>query len=84
MKREFKDSIFGTELILMLKEAYKVGNTLTQAIQILVNRLFSEFGLLILDGDSKELKNQAKEIFKDELLHFSLNKQSKEKVDFSY
>lgn len=81
-EKEFKDSIFGTELILMLKEAYKVGNTLTQAIQILVNRLFSEFGLLILDGDSKELKNQAKEIFKDELLHFSLNKQSKEKVDF--
>lgn len=81
-EKEFKDSIFGTELILMLKEAYKVGNTLTQAIQILVNRLFSEFGLLILDGDCKELKNQAKEIFKDELLHFSLNKQSKEKVDF--
>jgi len=81
-EKEFKDSIFGTELILMLKKAYKVGNTLTQAIQILVNRLFSEFGLLILDGDSKELKNQAKEIFKDELLHFSLNKQSKEKVDF--
>jgi len=81
-EKEFKDSIFGTELILMLKEAYKVGNTLTQAIQILVNRLFSEFGLLILDGDCRELKNQAKEIFKDELLHFSLNKQSKEKVDF--
>ena len=81
-EKEFKDSIFGTELILMLKKAYKIGNTLTQAIQILVNRLFSEFGLLILDGDSKELKNQAKEIFKDELLHFSLNKQSKEKVDF--
>lgn len=81
-EKEFKDSIFGTELILMLKEAYKVGNTLTQAIQILVNRLFSEFGLLILDGNSKELKNQVKEIFKDELLHFSLNKQSKEKVDF--
>lgn len=81
-EKEFKDSIFGTELILMLKEAYKVGNTLTQAIQILVNRLFSEFGLLILDGDSKELKNQVKEIFKDELLHFSLNKKSKEKVDF--
>lgn len=81
-EKEFKDSIFGTELILMLKEAYKVGNTLTQAIRILVNRLFSEFGLLILDGDCRELKNQAKEIFKDELLHFSLNKQSKEKVDF--
>ncbi|MCU7617863.1 bacillithiol biosynthesis cysteine-adding enzyme BshC [Chryseobacterium sp. PBS4-4] len=81
-EKEFKDSIFGTELILMLKEAYKVGNTLTEAIQILVNRLFSEFGLLILDGDSKALKNQVKDIFKDELLNFSLHKTSKEKVDF--
>ncbi|WP_336962821.1 bacillithiol biosynthesis cysteine-adding enzyme BshC [Chryseobacterium contaminans] len=81
-EKEFKDSVFGTELILMLKEAYKAGNTLTQAIQILVNRLFSKFGLLILDGDSKELKQQIKEVFKDELLHFSLQKTSKDKVDF--
>lgn len=81
-EKEFKDSVFGTELILMMKEAYKVGNTLTQAIRILVNRLFSEFGLLILDGDSRELKSQMKNIFKDELLHFSLYKNSKDKVDF--
>ncbi|WP_343660224.1 bacillithiol biosynthesis cysteine-adding enzyme BshC [Chryseobacterium sp.] len=81
-EKEFKDSIFGTELILMMKEAYKPGNTLTEAIKILVNRLFSEFGLLILDGDSKELKNQIKEVFKDEILYFSLHKASKDKVDF--
>ncbi|WBV59589.1 bacillithiol biosynthesis cysteine-adding enzyme BshC [Chryseobacterium camelliae] len=81
-EKEFKDSIFGMELILMLKESYKAGNTLTEAIKILVNRLFSEFGLLIVDGDSKELKTQVKEIFKDELLNFSLHKTSKEKVDF--
>jgi len=80
-ENEFKDSIFGTELILMLKEAYKIGNTLTEAIRTLVNRLFSEFGLLILDGDSRELKNQVKNIFKDELLHCSLEKISKEKID---
>lgn len=80
-EKEFKDSIFGTELILMMKEAYKTGNTLTEAIKILVNRLFSEFGLLILDGDSRALKTQMKEIFKDELLHFSLHKNSKNKVD---
>lgn len=66
----------------MLKEAYKVGNTLTDAIKILVNRLFSDFGLLILDGDAKELKNQVKDIFKDELINFSLHKNSKNKVDF--
>ncbi|WP_326981905.1 bacillithiol biosynthesis cysteine-adding enzyme BshC [Chryseobacterium sp. MYb264] len=81
-EKEYKDSVFGTELILMLKEAYKVGNTFTQAIQILVNRLFSDFGLLILDGDSSGLKDQIKATFKDELLNFSLYKNSKEKVDF--
>lgn len=81
-EKEFKDSIFGTELILMLKEAYKTGNTLTEAIQTLVNRLFSDFGLLILDGDSKPLKNQMKDVFKDELQNFSLHQNSKAKVDF--
>ncbi|WP_284463076.1 bacillithiol biosynthesis cysteine-adding enzyme BshC [Chryseobacterium sp.] len=81
-EKEFKDSVFGTELILMMKEAYKVGNTLTQAIKILANRLFSEFGLLILDGDSRELKEQIKDVFKDELLQFSLQKTSKNKVNF--
>ncbi len=81
-EKEFKDSVFGTELILMMKEAYKVGNTLTDAIKTLVNRLFSEFGLVIVDGDSKELKKQIKDIFKDELLNFSLQKNAKDKVDF--
>lgn len=81
-EKEFKDSVFGTELILMLKEAYKNGNTLTKAIQTLVNRLFSDFGLLILDGDSKALKDQIKDVFKDELENFSLHKNSKDKVDF--
>lgn len=81
-EKEFKDSVFGTELILMLKEAYKTGNTLTQAIKVLVNRLFSELGLLIIDGDSKELKTEIKDIFKDELVNSSLYKTSKDKVDF--
>lgn len=81
-EKEFKDSVFGTELILMLKEAHKVGNTLTDAIKVLVNRLFSDFGLLIIDGDSKELKNQIKDVFKDEILNFSLYNTSKEKVNF--
>lgn len=81
-EKEFKDSVFGTELILMLKEAYKNGSTLTKAIQTLVNRLFSDLGLLIVDGDSKALKNQIKDVFKDELENFSLHKNSKDKVDF--
>ncbi|RMZ61068.1 bacillithiol biosynthesis cysteine-adding enzyme BshC [Chryseobacterium nematophagum] len=80
-EKEFKDTVFGTELILMLKEAYKTGNTLTEAISIIVNRLFSDFGLLILDGDSKELKNQCVPIFKEELISSDLKRFSKSKVD---
>ncbi len=81
-EKEFKDTIFGTELIRMLKEAYKPGNTLTQAIRILVNRIFSDLGLLILDGDDKALKTEIKNVFKDELLNFSLHKESQNKIDF--
>ena len=79
---EFKDDIFGNELILMLKEAYKKGNSLAKAIRTLVQRLFSEYGLLILDGNNTLLKSQMIDIFKDELLNSSLHRESKDKVDF--
>lgn len=80
-EKEFRDTVFGTELILMLKEAYKSGNTLTEAIRILVQRIFSKYGLLILDGDNKALKNEMVEVFKNELKHFRLQNASKEKVE---
>ncbi|MBQ0152243.1 MAG: bacillithiol biosynthesis cysteine-adding enzyme BshC [Chryseobacterium sp.] len=80
-EKEFKDSVFGTELILMLKESYQPGNTLTQAIQLFVNRLFSEYGLLILDGDSVALKRQMISIFKDDLLNHQLQNLSQDKVE---
>ncbi len=79
---EFRDTVYGTELLLMLKEAYQHGNTLTQAIRILVNRLFSQYGLLMIDGDSKALKSQMIGIFKDELVNSQLKKSTEEKVEF--
>ncbi|MDQ1098552.1 MULTISPECIES: bacillithiol biosynthesis cysteine-adding enzyme BshC [Chryseobacterium] len=79
-EEEFKDSVFGTELILMLKEAYKNGNTLTEAIRIFVNRIFSGYGLISIDGDCPILKQQIKDIFKDELVNFSLYESSRDKV----
>ncbi len=81
-EEDFKDTIFGTELILMLKEAYKQGKTLTESIRALVNRLFSEYGLLMLDGDTPELKNQMKPIFESELLNNDLKNKTQSKVDF--
>lgn len=81
-EKEFKDSVFGTELIMMLKEAYQQGKTLTQAIRTLVNRIFSEVGLLMIDGDSVPLKAQMKQIFKEELLNSELKNVTEQKVEF--
>ena len=79
-EEEFKDSVFGTELILLMKMAYKKGNTLSQATRMLVQELFSEYGLLILDGDNKRLKAEMKTTFKDELLHQYLVETTKDTV----
>lgn len=81
-EQEFKDSVFGTELILLMKKAYKKGNTLAQATRFLVQGLFAEFGLLVIDGDDPALKVQMKEIFSDELENNSLLNSTKNRVDF--
>ena len=80
-EEEFKDSVFGTELTLFLKKAYKKGNTLSEATRILGQELFREYGLLIIDGDEKLWKNEMKVVFKDELLHQELEKSTVEIVE---
>lgn len=81
-EEEFKDSVFGTALILLLKRAYKKGNTLSQATRILVQELFADYGLLILDGNNAALKSHMKATFKNELLHGDLFQNTKETVGF--
>jgi len=78
----FKDSVYGTELILLMKKAYKKQNTFSQATRILVQQLFSEYGVLIIDGDHSKLKSQMKEVFRKELLHQQLFSSSKKNIDF--
>ncbi|MDO4763703.1 MAG: bacillithiol biosynthesis cysteine-adding enzyme BshC [Flavobacteriaceae bacterium] len=79
-EREFKDDVYATELILWLKEAYKLGNSLTQATKILVNRLFGERGILMIDGDDKALKEQMREIFTDEIKNQTLKKSTENTI----
>lgn len=69
---EFKDSVFGTELIQYIKVCYKEGETFTNATRKLVNYLFSKYGLLILDGDDVRLKQEMKSVFQEELLYNTL------------
>ena len=65
-----------------MKKAYQKGKTLTEATQILVQELFSEFGLLMIDGDDALLKNQMVEIFSSELKDEITHHFSKENVRF--
>ena len=81
-EEEFKDSVFGTELILLMKKAYRKGNTLSQATRILVQELFAEYGLIIIDGDHPELKKEITEVFRNELLHQNLFETTQNTVSF--
>ncbi len=73
-EKEFKDFTYGTELIRWAREAYQEGRSLTLATRILVNRIFGDSGLLILNGDDKRLKELVAPVFKKELLENSLLK----------
>lgn len=55
------------ELINLFKKAYAKGNSLAQATRILVNELFAEDGLIILDADDVELKKSWAPIIKKEI-----------------
>ena len=59
-EKEFKYNDFGKELIDWMKEAYAEGNTLAEATKTLVNKLFADRGLLMIDGDDRELKELMK------------------------
>ena len=81
-EQEFKNSPFGAELISLLKGSYQSTNNLTEATRFLVQQLFSQYGLLMIDGDDAELKKQMIPTFKNELQNQSLKKYSKNIVEF--
>ncbi|WP_250434084.1 bacillithiol biosynthesis cysteine-adding enzyme BshC [Hanstruepera flava] len=57
------------ELKQLFKTAYLKHQTLTEATRYLVNELFTEYGLVILDGNDNGLKSLFKPFIKDELLN---------------
>jgi len=70
---EFSKLVGTTRNASFLKElfesAYLNHSNLTDATRYLVNELFGDYGLVIIDGDDKNLKEQFEPIIKDELLH---------------
>ena len=62
------ESEYANQLIEIYQKAYTLP-TLTEATRYLVNALFGEYGLVVVDGNDKAFKKQFSEIIKDELLN---------------
>jgi len=61
----------------LFKGAYLENNTLTEATRYLANTLFKAYGLVIVDGDDKKLKEQLIPFIKNDILdNASFNKVS--------
>jgi len=56
------------KLISLIENAYKE-NTLSYATRFLINELFGSYGIVIIDGDDKSLKNKFIPIIKKDLIH---------------
>lgn len=57
------------EITAKLKNFYQTNKTYTQAVKELVNDLFGKYGLVIIDGDDKNLKKVFASYLKSELLN---------------
>lgn len=73
--QQLKDTMNKDEAVLQLIDlfstAYNGKNSLAEATRMILNALFGEYGLVILDSDDATLKKLTSPIIVDELLHRS-------------
>lgn len=67
LKTILGDSEKATELITVFEKAYINHTNLADATRYLVNELFGEYGIVILDGNDTDLKQLFKEEFKKDI-----------------
>lgn len=75
---------FGNEIVNLMRECYKEGDTMQASTFKIVNALFGEYGLVVLLPDNAELKRPMIPVFKDDLLHQTASgivEQTTEKLD---
>lgn len=65
-------------LIKLFSDTYLNHNNLAEATRFLVNELFGEYGIVIIDGDDAELKRSMIPSFKQELTEFVSDKNLKD------
>jgi bacillithiol biosynthesis cysteine-adding enzyme BshC len=59
---------FGQELMNLLRDAYREGDTIAGATFRLLNSLFASYGLLVLQPDDRSLKHTMIPVFRNDLL----------------
>jgi len=59
----------GNEITRLLRQYYKEGTAIEVATFQFVNKLFAEYGLIVLLPDNAPLKNEMQKVFEDDLLH---------------
>lgn len=64
----------------LFQKAYLYHDTYAEATRYLVNQLFQEYGLVILDADEKDLKRLFIPQLKNELLHQSVHQHTSETI----
>ncbi len=67
--KQLGNSINESYIKSLFENAYLKHHNLTDATRYLVNELFGEYGLVIIDGDAIELKHEFSSIVKDELVN---------------
>ena len=55
----------------VFKEAYTKHKTLASAVRFYVNKLFGDEGLVVVDGDNRELKQSFESVMRDDLFQHS-------------
>jgi bacillithiol synthase len=69
IKDQIGTSAEAKELILLFEFAYLNHHTLSEATRYLVNELFGKYGIVVIDPNVKELKNQFIPFIKDDIFN---------------
>jgi len=68
-EKKLNNSKNSQEIIKLINSSYRSSKNLSEATLKIVNSLFGRYGLVIIDSNSKSLKNNFKEYMKSEILN---------------
>ncbi len=87
LKTILGESEQAVRLLQLLNEAYKAENTIAAATRRMLHELFGQYGLIVLDGDNKELKRKFAPVMKEDLIYEGIHhiiEQSTQQLEKNY